>query len=161
MVKLECIDEAFMYEMLLYEAEKKYLDVIYLPLQEKTKGLYYDGAIAINKNILTTSERTCVLAEELGHYYTSCGNIIDQKITVNRKQEIKAKRWALKRLVSLKNIIKAYETGCRNMYEIAGYMGVTEEFLRDAFDTYCAMFGKFKRFGKYTIYFDPPGVCKE
>jgi hypothetical protein len=66
-----------MYEKLLCQAAKEEVEVIDLPLQGKTKGLYCDGVIALNKNISTTSEKTCILAEELGHYYTSCGNIID------------------------------------------------------------------------------------
>lgn len=149
-----------MYEQLLKEAEEEGLKVISWPFHGKTKGLYYDGVIAINKDLSTTAERTCILAEELGHYYTSCGNIIDTSDTDNRKQEVKARRWAVKRLVTLKRIIQAFEAGCRNMYELAEYIGVTEDFLRSAFATYNAMYGNFKKRGSYVIYFDPPGVYK-
>lgn len=150
-----------MYERLLQEAERENIEVVSLQLKGKIKGLYYDGIIAINENISTTAEKTCVLAEELGHYYTSSGNILDTSIITNRKQEVKARRWAVKRLVTLKNIINAFESGCRNMYEMAEYIGVTEEFLRDAFATYYAMYGKFKKRGNYIIYFDPPGIFKK
>jgi len=150
-----------MYERLLYEAEKENIDVVTWPLQEKIKGLYCDGVIAINKNISTTSEKTCILAEELGHYYTSYGNIIDTSITNNRKQEVKARRWAVKRIVPLKSIVEAYEAGCRNLYEMAEHIGVTEVFLKDAFTTYNAMYGKFVKRGNYIIYFDPPGIYKK
>lgn len=149
-----------MYEKLLQEADKENIEVVSLPLHEKTKGLYCDGVIAINKNIPTTAERACVLAEELGHYYTSYGDILDQRITANRKQEVKAKRWAVKRLVPLKNIIKAYEAGCRSLFEMAEYLGMTEEFLCLAFKAYNNMHGKYKEYGGYVIYFDPPGVYK-
>jgi hypothetical protein len=73
----------------------------------------------LGKNITTTAEKTCVLAEELGHYYTSCGDILDQKITTNRKQEEKAKRWAVQRLVSLNDFICAFRSGARNKFEVA------------------------------------------
>jgi Zn-dependent peptidase ImmA (M78 family) len=149
-----------MYERLLYEAEKKHLEVVYQPLRGKIKGLYCDGVIAINNSISTTSEKICVLAEELGHHYTSYGNILNQKITANRKQEIKARRWAVRRLISLRNLIKAYEAGCRNLYEMAEYLGATEKFLIKIFKTYNAMYGKYKKCGNYTIYFDPPGFYK-
>lgn len=149
-----------MYEQLLKETEEEGIEVIQLPLHEKTKGLYCDGIIAINKNISTAAEKTCVLAEELGHHFTSCGNILNTSVTVNRKQEVKARRWAVKRLVTLKSIIKAFEAGSRNMYEMAEHIGVTEEFLRDAFVTYNAMYGKYKKRGNYIVYFDPPGVYK-
>ncbi len=149
-----------MYERLLSEAEDNDLEVICQPLKGKIKGLYCDKVIVINSNLPTTAEKTCVLAEELGHYYTSCGNIIDTTDTSNRKQEVKARRWAVKRLVTLKRIIQAFEAGCRNMYELAEYIGVTEDFLRSAFATYNAMYGNFKKRGSYVIYFDPPGVYK-
>ncbi len=149
-----------MYEELLREAEREGVEVISWSLKGNTKGAYYNGVIALNKNISTTSEKTCVLAEELGHHHTSYGNIIDTSKVENRKQEVKARRWAVRRLVTLKNIIKAFEAGCRNMYEMAEYMEVTEEFLKDAFATYNAMYGKCKKRGNYIIYFDPPGVYK-
>src|SRR5690606_29435302 len=111
-----------MYEELLREAEREGVEVISWSLKGNTKGAYYNGVIALNKNISTTSEKTCVLAEELGHHHTSYGNIIDTSKVENRKQEVKARRWAVRRLVTLKNIIKAFEAGCRNMYEMAEYM---------------------------------------
>lgn len=148
-----------MYEELLREAEREGVEVISWSLKGNTKGAYYNGVIALGKNITTTAEKTCVLAEELGHYYTSCGDIIDTSITANRKQEVKARRWAVKRLITPKNIIKAFEAGCRSMYEMAEHLGVTEEFLTKTFETYNAMYGKYKKCGNYIVYFDPPGVC--
>ncbi len=147
-----------MFEQLLKEAEEEGLEVISWSLQGKTKGLYYNGTIAISESITTTAEKTCVLAEELGHYYTSCGDIIDTSGVNNRRQEVRARRWAVKRLIPLKSIIQAFEAGCRNMYEAAEYIGVTEEFLRQAFETYRQIYGNFKEYGRYVIYFDPPGV---
>lgn len=41
-------------------------------------GLIKGNKIAIRKNIETQKEKSCVLAEELGHYYTSSGDILDQ-----------------------------------------------------------------------------------
>lgn len=147
-----------MYEELLKETEEDGIEVITLPLHGKTKGLYCDGTIALNKNIPTTSEKTCVLAEELGHYYTTVGNILNTSITANSKQEVKARRWAIKRLVTLKKIVQAFKAGCRNMYEMAEYIGVTEDFLQSSFKFYNNIYGKYKEFGRYLIFFEPPGV---
>lgn len=149
-----------MYEKLLQEAEKEKIKVISWPFKESIKGLYYNGVIAMNSNLATTAEKICILAEELGHYYTSCGNILDQNITGNRKQEVKARRWAIKNLIPFSSIIQAYESGCENLYEMAEYIGVTEEFLRNAFKTYNHIYGIYKAYGQYVIYFDPPGVLK-
>ena len=93
-----------MYERLLQEAERENIKVVSWPLHVNTKGLYCDGVIAINKSISTTAERACIPAEELGHHYTTAGNIINQKIISNRKQEVKAKLGC--KDLSLNNIIK-------------------------------------------------------
>lgn len=149
-----------MYETLLREAEKEQIEVIEIPLHENIKGLYCDGNIALNIHIPTTAEKTCILAEELGHYYTSYGNIIDISNISNRKQEIKARRWAVKRLLPICKIIQAHKAGCRNFYEVAEYLGVTEEFLRHSFKVYNSIYGNFKECGRYVVYFDPPGVLE-
>lgn len=46
------------------------------------------------------------------------------------------------------------------MFEMADYLGVTEDFLINTFKTYNAMYGKYKKCGSYIVYFDPPGVYK-
>lgn len=56
------------------------------------KGLYFNENIAIEKS-LTQKEKSCVLAEELGHHYTSTGNILDQTKTTNIKQKLKTQMW--------------------------------------------------------------------
>ena len=143
------------------------IDIQIADLPKTISGFYYNDEnnklIVLNKALKISAEQTCVLAEELGHYYTSCGNLLtDPSIdnTIIRKQEHIAKKWAVQKLVTLKNIIKAYEEGCNNLFEMAEYLGVTESFLVQAFKMYNSMYGKYKKRGKYTIYFDPPGIFK-
>ncbi len=155
-------------EILQDEACKNGINIKTVKLPKKVNGIYYaDGVhkplIAINEAIKTQAEQACVFAEELGHYHTSCGNLLTNdniNKTIIAKQEYIAKKWAVQRLVSLRNIIKAYKAGARNFYEMAEYLDVTEEFLREAFRKYNAMYGKYKVYGKYIIYFDPPGIYK-
>lgn len=59
----------------------------------RIKGLYCDGTVAISNSLRTQKEKACVLAEELGHFYTSTGNILDMSDTGNRKQEARARLW--------------------------------------------------------------------
>jgi len=155
------------YNQLEDEAASQDIHTAKIDLPENISGIYYDNRtdklIALNSCLQTQTELACVLAEELGHYYTSCGNLLtDPSInnTVIRQQENRAKRWATKRLISIKSIIKAYEAGCCSIYEMAEYLEVTEEFLNSAFINYAAIYGKYKERGKYVIYFDPPGVLK-
>lgn len=63
-------------------------------------GLYADGCVWINKD-MPTSKKLAVLAEEIGHYETSSGNILDQNNTSNRKQELAARKWAYEYVVAL------------------------------------------------------------
>lgn len=151
------------------EASNQNIEIKRTSLPLKISAIYYDNGIskpliALNNLLRTTSEQCCVIAEELGHYHTSYGNLLtDPEVdnTIIRQQETRAKRWAVKKLVTIKNIIKAYEAGAANFYEMAEYLDVTEEFLRNAFKAYNQMYGKYKKRGNYIIYFDPPGVLKQ
>ena len=61
--------------------------------EESLKGIYIDGNVAINTSVNSITEKTCVLAEELGHHHTSVGDIIDMTDIRNRKQERQARLW--------------------------------------------------------------------
>jgi len=123
---------------------------------ERIKGLYCDGYIVLNTNALkTTTEKTCVLAEELGHHYTTTGNILDQQEVTNIKQELHARTWAYNECVGLIGIIKAFETGCKSLYEMADYLDVTEDFLKDALESYRRKYGIYTEIDNYIIFFEP------
>ena len=144
------------YERLEHKACRDGIDVIEYTFENKTiKGLYCDGTAAIRKDLETTAEKACVLAEELGHHYTSVGNILDQSNPDNRKQERKARLWGYDRLIGLSGIIRAFEYGCRNCYEMADYLGVTEIYLKECIDCYRKKYGISKKIGNYIIYFEP------
>lgn len=127
---------------------------------DRIKGLYCDGVIAVSKDIDTSAERTCVLAEELGHHLTASGDILDQKDVSNRKQELRGRIWAYNRLIGLTGIIKAYRAGCRNRYEIAQNLEVTEDMLQGAIDYYRDKYGLCVQVDNYAIYFEPLGVME-
>lgn len=122
------------------------------------KGLYCDGTIALNKDIYIESEKTCVLAEELGHHYTTVGDIMDQTDIPNRKQERRARIWAYHKLLSLDDLIDSYKCGCHNRFEIAEHLNVTEEFLVDCLKYYKEKYGLYVRKDNYLIYFEPLGI---
>ena len=122
---------------------------------ENIKGLYFNENIAINSNIKTTSERICILAEELGHHYTSSGTIIDMQNTGNRKQEHLARYWAYSKLVTFDALINAFDKGCKNLYEYAECIGVTEQFLIDAMEQFKLKYGCYKQVGDYAFIFYP------
>lgn len=128
---------------------------------ERIKGLYCDGNIALSAGLQTSADRSAVLAEELGHHYTSSGNILDMNDPGNKKQELQARIWAYNRLVGLQGLISAYRHGCQSRYEAAEYLEVTEEFLEEAFRYYRSKYGLMYQVDNYVIYFEPLGVFEE
>lgn len=148
------------YERLLDEAYCLNITVKELNLHGN-KGKVNGNRIAIKKDIPTLREKACVLAEELGHYYTTVGNISNQDIVSNRKQELIARLIAYDKQIGLIGIIKSYESGCHNIYEMAEYLDVTEEFLLDAIECYRGKYGEYAKIDHYIIYFEPHlGVMK-
>lgn len=101
----------------------------------KNKGLYSDDCIWINKG-LSEREKVCVLAEEIGHYHTSSGNILDQNDIRNAKQEHAARIWAYNKLVPESEIWYAIEEGYTEIYEIAEFLDVDEQFLKESIEHY-------------------------
>ena len=137
------------------------VDIIDYPFTSKRiKGLYCDGTIALNRDMYIESEKTCVLAEELGHHYTTVGDIMDQTDTTNRKQERRARIWAYHKLLSLNDLVDSYKCGCRNQFEIAEHLNVTEEFLIDCLNYYKEKYGLCTKQDNYLIYFEPLGVLE-
>ena len=65
------------YESLLKESDTLGLIVKEKPLKFND-GRIKGCKIAIRKDIPTSIEKACVLSEELGHYYTSSGDILNQ-----------------------------------------------------------------------------------
>lgn len=142
------------YERLADIAEQDSLIVKELPL-EGNDGRIYGNRIAIRDSLSTTAERACVLAEELGHYYTSTGDILDQSEASHRKQEHVARMWSYDKLINLIGIIDCYKAGCRNRYEAAEYLNVPEECFQDTIDAYRRKYGQFVQVADYVIYFEP------
>lgn len=118
-------------------------------------GLICDNSIYLRKDIQSTAKRACVLAEEIGHCKKNVGNIIDQSQTDNRKQELKARYWSYDKMVGLIGIINAFNYGCRNRYEMAKYLDVTEDFLQEALDAYKDKYGCDVKIDNYLIRFIP------
>lgn len=141
------------YEELLFHSDNEGITV-----KEKniwgSNGRIKGKRIAI-RSALPNTEKSCVLAEELGHYYTTVGNILDQSNDGNRKQELRARLWAYNCQIGLQGIIRTFEHGCRNIHEMADYLDVTEDFLQEAIATYRSKYGVCTEFDNYIVFFEP------
>ena len=138
------------------KTKHKDLNIVEMDLSEVKglKGLYFDGNIALERKMSQT-EKSCVLAEELGHYYTTSGNILDQTDVSNRKQEYRARLYGFNLKIGLMGLIRAFEHGCRSASDIAEYLDVTEEYLKEALDCYHSIHGVYATLDNYIIFFEP------
>ena len=144
------------------KTKHKDLNIVEMDLSEVKglKGLYFDGNIALERKMSQT-EKSCVLAEELGHYYTTSGNILDQTNVSNRKQEYRARLYGFNLKIGLMGLVRAFEHGCRSVSDIAEYLDVTEEYLKEAVDCYRSKYGVYATVDNYAVYFTPAlGVLK-
>ena len=98
-------------------------------------GLYADDCIWVNGN-MPECRRYCVLAEEIGHYETSVGDILDQTDVSNRRQERAARKWAYEKILPIENILFAAQDGHTEIWDMAEYLEVDETFLKGALKHY-------------------------
>ncbi len=109
-----------------------------LPIQ----GLYYDKPgipplIGLDRLLMRrTRLLRCVLAEELGHHFTSAGVFVARphlsyakRLWVS-KEEYRAMRWAAMHLISDTDLANAFRSGYSEIWELAERFDVTEEMMR-------------------------------
>lgn len=142
------------YEELLKEADRAGLVVKEKSLSG-SNGRLRGKRIAIRRDIETTTEKSCTLAEEIGHYYTTSGNIIRLQNDSERKQEYQARLYGYNLQIGLRGLVDAYEHGCRSRSEAAEYLQVTEQYLVDAIKCYKSKYGIYTTIDNYIIYFEP------
>lgn len=131
------------------------ISVDYLDFKsDRLCGLYVDGSIALRSGMDSTKTAD-VLAEELGHYYTATGDILDQTNIANRKQERAGRLWAYNNRIGLTGIIAGYKARCQNRYELAKHLNVSEEFLQEAIDCYKSKYGTHITVDNYVVIFEP------
>ena len=144
------------YEDLLNEYTNEDVIIKEKPLQS-SNGRILNNRIAIRYD-LSDVEKTCTLAEELGHFYTTSGDILYQDDTLNRKQEYRARMWAFNKLLPLQLFILAFKHGCQSIHETADFLEVSEEFLRECVKAYYGKYGQFMKYNGYIFIFHENGL---
>jgi len=143
-------------EMLEQEAANNGIEVVTVPFNsERIKGLYCDGIIAMSSRLTNTKEKACVLAEEISHHQLNTGDILDLSDVENCKQEMLARLNAYNRMIGLQGIIDAFEAGCLTLHEMAEYLDVTEDFIREFLDACKLKYGDGVVIQNYLITFEP------
>ncbi|WP_368863006.1 ImmA/IrrE family metallo-endopeptidase [Staphylococcus hominis] len=118
------------------------------------KGFYDDGVILIDKN-LSNAKKLEILSEELAHHEITYGNILNVNDIQNKKYELKARRLSSERIITLKGIIDAFKHGVQNLYELACFFEVTEQFILETLEHYKQKHGYSVCCDGYIIQFEP------
>lgn len=148
------------YAEMLSFADRAGLTVKELDLRAND-GLIQGRNVAIRRSLRTSREKSCVLAEEVAHHLVNVGDLTNYNDANSWKQEQKGRTLAYHILIQPQDIISAYEAGCRNRYELAEHLDVTEEFLTDAIERFRQIYGAYFQYGRYIIVFEPSfGVIK-
>lgn len=143
------------YNNLLSQTDEEGVLVVEMDLGTDTPcGKCIGNSIYIN-NRATTNEKRCVLAEELGHYHLTIGNITDLKDIRNKKQELKARRYSYNLLIEPDDIIHAMKKGCNTRFEIADYLNISEEFFEELIEDYKRQYGLGILVGNYYLQLEP------
>lgn len=146
------------YELLMSQYPNlKYQETYNLP--RGLSGLYFEGLILINTR-LSTYEKHCILAEELGHHFTTYGDITDLHDTQNLKLELVARTWGYEKIVSLDKLIECYLLGHTTVDDICIYLEVVPSYLFKAIEKYNQRYGLSVIHKEYEIFFDPLNIKK-
>ncbi|MDT8717633.1 hypothetical protein IAI10_13250 [Clostridium sp. 19966] len=127
-------------------AEDNEIAIEYVKLQKNIYGIYYKEpdlipAIGINKKIMNDKKLlTCVLAEELGHHFTTIGDLTAEYYCYNDrvlidKAELLALKWAAHALLTPAEIVHAFHNN-NNTAECADVLGITEDFLKRSIEIF-------------------------
>lgn len=93
--------------------------------------------IGLNYSYISThTEEKCVLAEELGHYYTGTETLFLKDRQSIDRQEYRAIKWAVKRLIPWDKLRSLLKQGITAIWDLAERLDVTEDLIKKALDIY-------------------------
>lgn len=106
-----------------------------------SKGIYFNipgipPTIGVDKSIIAYSYKyISILSEELGHHFTTLGDLIEdcdtyaEELLKNKKERI-AKLWAADFLISDEEFVQALHNCISTIPDMAEYFTVTEEIIK-------------------------------
>lgn len=121
------------------------------------KGMIYGSTVYLNP-FQDYEDLNSTIAEEIGHFLTSSGDIILQDSLEKRKQEQKARDYGATLLVTPRSIIECFESGCVSVWECAEYLSIPEKTFKTAIKFYARKYDGIKTEDKYIIIFNLNGT---
>lgn len=124
-------------------AEKKNITILPADLPETLSAsvLTQAGNCYIGmdtKKIRTEREERMHLAHELGHCLRGAFYNLYSKADIRKKHENLADTWAIRHLIPKADWVEARKNGYTEVWELAEYFDVTEDFIRKAHELYSA-----------------------
>ncbi|MCL2474847.1 MAG: ImmA/IrrE family metallo-endopeptidase [Chloroflexi bacterium] len=111
------------------------ISVNYMPLR-RVASISYPGDIFIDTRYIDTQKEKELMAHELGHCVTGCFHYFDVDEITWAKCEYKADCHAIRLLVPEVTLKKVLSGGYVEIWELAEYFGVDEEFISKALKLY-------------------------
>ncbi len=120
-------------------AHEEGIKVEYWDFEPPLDGIYVavpglPPVIGMSNRLFESSPRfRCVLAEELGHHFTTVGDALPKKFFHYRdrlsvsKAEYRALKWAAEYLMPRAKLERAFRSGCTEIWGLAERFGVTDE----------------------------------
>lgn len=134
------------------------VEIIEVDMPEGTRSAYVRDAntavIGLSTG-LAGAEARCVCAEELGHHFTGCGNLLALPEGEVKRQRGRARAWAYRELLPLGAIAEAYLQQDGNGFAMAAALGVTPAFLDRAIAHYGRAYGEAVCLAGYAVRFAP------
>ena len=118
------------------QCERKNITVVEFPLPENASmSLEADEKCYIGidrKQLQNDADERTRLAHEIGHCVT--GSFYSRYTAVDSRQrhENRADKWAVRRLISADDLDNAVAEGHTELWDLADYFGVTEDFIKKA-----------------------------
>lgn len=141
------------YEELLQLAYEQGVQVVDFDFEGDMTGYYCNNVAFISKDMDEDKEKKCILAEELGHHFTTVGDITGEDTIDKCKQEQLGRRWGFETIVPIEDIIDAIIDGYDRIYLAAEQLDVTPEYLQEALIYYSQKYGPEMEYGDYIVIF--------
>ena len=118
-------------------AEKRNIEIVTFPLPE-TASMSIEtesGACSIGldySKIESAPDERVHLGHELGHCVTGSFYNRYAKMDIRQKHENRADKWAIRKLIPVEKLDTAVAEGHTELWDLADYFGVTEDFIKKA-----------------------------
>lgn len=121
---------------LYHIAEENDVDIHYLKLSTITAASMPDHIMLNPNKIETTRQLKDCLGHELGHCMTGSFYQVDNPLDIKGRHEARADRWRMQHEIPFDEFKKAIKNGITEIWELAEYFDVSEDFMRKTAEFY-------------------------